>query len=198
MRLAQRTYTNILQNLGWAFGYNAAAIPLAAVGLLNPGHGRRSHGHVQRLRRRQQPAPVPIRPGEKGRSRAPARAGRRRASLVAAWVAPVLLLATTVGTVRWIQAPGPVINRTVYLDMGGASYVPDQVAVGRGERVRLVFHNDSRVTDTAVIGGTRHVTVPTGGTGAAVVRFARPGQVPVGCWQAGHLVTGMQATIVVT
>jgi cation-transporting ATPase V len=36
MRLARRTYRHILQNLGWAFGYNTAAIPLAAVGLLNP------------------------------------------------------------------------------------------------------------------------------------------------------------------
>ncbi len=36
LRLARETYTIVLQNLGWAFGYNLIAIPLAMTGLLSP------------------------------------------------------------------------------------------------------------------------------------------------------------------
>ena len=36
LQLARRTFSTIKENLFWAFGYNTAAIPLAALGFLNP------------------------------------------------------------------------------------------------------------------------------------------------------------------
>jgi Cu+-exporting ATPase len=36
IKLGKKTYVNIWQNLGWAFGYNLLLIPVAALGFLNP------------------------------------------------------------------------------------------------------------------------------------------------------------------
>ena len=36
IRLSRRTFRTVLQNLGWAFGYNVAALPLAVAGELDP------------------------------------------------------------------------------------------------------------------------------------------------------------------
>jgi P-type Cu+ transporter len=36
IRLSRATFRTIRRNLTWAFGYNVAALPLAALGFLNP------------------------------------------------------------------------------------------------------------------------------------------------------------------
>ena len=90
LRLARETYTIVLQNLGWAFGYNLIAIPLAMTGLLSPALAAVAMGvssitvvtNSLRLRRFGAPGrPTPVRS-----------ARRRLASIVVAATIPLLLL----------------------------------------------------------------------------------------------------------
>jgi cation-transporting ATPase V len=90
LRLARETYAVVQQNLGWAFGYNLVAIPLAMTGLLSPALAAVAMGvssltvvlNSLRLRRF----------GRPGRA-TPVRHRRRRVSSIAtAAVVPALLL----------------------------------------------------------------------------------------------------------
>jgi len=90
LRLARETYTIVLQNLGWAFGYNLIALPLAVTGLLSPALAAVAMGlssitvvtNSLRLRRFGAPGrPTPV------RSR-----GQRIASISTAAAIPAVLL----------------------------------------------------------------------------------------------------------
>jgi cation-transporting ATPase V len=90
LRLARETYTIVLQNLGWAFGYNLIALPLAMTGLLSPALAAVAMGlssitvvaNSLRLRRF----------GRSGRP-TPVRSSRQRlASIAAAAAIPAVLL----------------------------------------------------------------------------------------------------------
>ncbi len=66
--LAATTFRIIRQNLFWAFGYNVAAIPLAAVGRLDPDDRRRGHGSVLPFGGPKRPPPQAVPGGRIGGS----------------------------------------------------------------------------------------------------------------------------------
>ena len=60
IRLARAARATIRRNLAWAFGYNVAAVPLAALGFLSPLHRSRRHDIVVGPGGGQQPAAATI------------------------------------------------------------------------------------------------------------------------------------------
>ena len=58
--LARATFRTIRRNLAWAFCYNVLAIPLAALGFLNPLLAAATMTLLLGLRRLEQPAPAPL------------------------------------------------------------------------------------------------------------------------------------------
>lgn len=112
LNLARDTYTVILQNLGWALGYNVIALPLAMTGLLSPALAAVAMGvssmsvvaNSLRLRRF----------GAPGHS-TPVRTNRRRnASIGAAALLPVGLLGALM-----VAAPGTfTVARSAAQELG--------------------------------------------------------------------------------
>ncbi len=130
LALARETHTIVLQNLGWALGYNLVALPLAMTGLLSPALGAVAMGSSSilvvanslRLRRfgaRHAGAPA----GTRGHGR-----GRRRASVAAAALAPAVLLAALVaaapGTFTVARAAARALGTMAGMDMSAPT--PDR------------------------------------------------------------------------
>ncbi len=121
LRLARETYNIILQNLGWAFGYNLIALPLAITGLLSPTLAGVSMGvssvcvvaNSLRLRRFGAPGrPTPVR-------------SRREqlASIAVAAIAPALLLGGLVLADPNTFVGPPTANRVINEPAGESLYI---------------------------------------------------------------------------
>jgi cation-transporting ATPase V len=224
LQLARRTYATILQNLGWAFGYNLAALPLAATGLLNPvvagaAMGFSSVSVVLNSLRLASFGGSGFDRGTRMRSPAAARAKLRR-TVVAAWLTPMVLLGALVGGIALLhRAPAP--SATFPVTMSDFAYRPDRFSVHTGETVRFVFRNQAAITHEAFIGDAAaqaaheramargggmagmggmaapEVVVAPHGTGTLDYTFTKAGQLLIGCHERGHYAAGMRAVITV-
>jgi cation-transporting ATPase V/Cu+-exporting ATPase len=221
LQLSRRTYATILQNLGWAFGYNLAAIPLAAFGLLNPvvagaAMGFSSVSVVGNSLRLSRFLKAHAGPGHRPQMRSPARArAKLRRGVAVAWVMPIILLGATVLAGAVLHRPPPV-TRTIGVTMTDDAFGPSAMTVATGQTVRFVFRNEGLVAHEALIGdaalqaahdaqvAAHHhgdlpvVDVAPGATGQLVYTFTRRGTILIGCHQPGHYAQGMRAVVAVS
>jgi len=121
LRLARETYNIILQNLGWAFGYNLIALPLAITGLLSPTLAGLSMGvssvcvvaNSLRLRRFGAPGrPTPVRSTRE-----------RIAGVAGAALAPAVLLGSLVLADPTTFVGPSAANRIVVEPLGERLYI---------------------------------------------------------------------------
>ena len=200
LQLARRTYATILQNLGWAFGYNLAALPLAAFGLLNPvvagaAMGLSSVSVVANSLRLASFGGSGFDRGTRMKSPAAARRALHR-RVVAAWLAPVVLFGAVAGATAWLRRPPP-ISRTFQVTMRDYAFAPNAFTVTAGQRVRFVFRNASTRPHEALIGDAAaqsahdRLMVHGGGVGAMGGRGAigDMGGLPVVDVAPGHTAT---------
>jgi heavy metal translocating P-type ATPase len=140
--VASATYAVILENFGWAMGYNVSALPLAAAGLLDPLVAAIAMGlssllvvaNSLRLTRLGRGGPATVRPP---------RLAQGRWTLVAAVVLPVLLFAgATVGA----QLVSPARGQSLLPTLPNITEVPvstggqAQVYLSPGSRGPNEFH----------------------------------------------------------
>ena len=170
LRLSRAGFAVIRQNLGWAFGYNLLALPLAATGLLSPALAAVAMGIssvcvvANSLTLARFPAvPMSTSPSAEADSAGWTPWRHTRPALVAAWLAPALLLGTFVGAdpSRWIQVP--TVSRTT-----STSGETLQVTVGPLAEGEVPIH--AYVFDaTGNLAGDAVVHVVFGGPGGAVI-----------------------------
>ncbi len=132
--IARSTYAVILQNFGWAMGYNVAALPLAAFGLLDPVVAAFAMGLSSVLVVTNSLRLVRLGRGHADRVHA-LRATQRRWSLVASIALPIVLFASlTVASEAISPARGeslfPTIPAFTYFQLPGGGLVETYFSPG--------------------------------------------------------------------